>query len=298
MIFLNSFHMLSKEEDENFFKPNSPTFKRKSHSTYHTTEYPFVLFRERDLPDFVFDHITIFYGNNGSGKSTILNVMAEALKLDRVAPYNRSDYFDDYVELCHYELAKPLSGASRIITSDDVFDRLLDIRRINEGIDHKKSNAIMEYISERSSTEPNRLQGLDDYERWKTAFNARKKSTTMSQYLRARVMSNLQERSNGESAFSFFVESITDGALYLLDEPENSLSPKNQVMLKYFIEDCVRNHDCQFVISTHSPFILSLRGAKIYDIDSVPVNLNRWTELEGVRVYYNFFSEHMNEFEH
>lgn len=298
MIFLNSFHMLSKEEDEDFFNPSSPTFKRKNLGTYHTTEYPFVLFRERNLPDFDFNDITIFYGNNGSGKSTILNVMAEALKLDRGTPYNRSDFFDDYVELCTYELAEPLSGASRIITSDDVFERVLDIRRINEGIDHKKANVILEYVNERSSTEPNRLQGFDDYERWKTAYIARKKGTTQSQYLRSHVMRNLQERSNGESALSFFVDSITDGALYLLDEPENSLSPKNQVMLKYFIEDCVRNHDCQFVISTHSPFILSLRGAKIYDIDSVPVIQNCWTELEGVRVYYDFFAEHMNEFEH
>ena len=79
MIFLNSFHMLSKEEDEDFFNPSSPLFKRKSLSTYHATEYPFVLFRDRNLTDFVFEDITIFYGNNGSGKSTILNVMAEAL---------------------------------------------------------------------------------------------------------------------------------------------------------------------------------------------------------------------------
>ncbi len=298
MIFLNSFHMLSKAEDENFFNTKSSAFKRKTFSTYQTTDYPFVLFRERDLPDFYFSDITIFYGNNGSGKSTILNVMAETLRLDRGTPYNRSDYFDDYVELCRYELAEPLSKASRIITSDDVFERVLDIRRINQGIDQKKADTMLEYVNERSSSEPNRLRGLDDYERWKSVCSARKKSTTQSQYLRSQVMRSLQERSNGESALSFFVDSIADGALYLLDEPENSLSPKNQIMLKYFIEDCVRNHDCQFVISTHSPFILSLRGAKIYDIDSAPVVQKRWTELEGVRVYYDFFTEHMDEFEH
>lgn len=289
--------MLSKEEDENFFVPGSPTFKSKNYTTYYTTEYPFVLFRERDLPDFDFGDITVFYGNNGSGKSTILNVMAEALGLDRGTPYNRSDFFDDYVELCRYELAEPLPDASRIITSDDVFERVLDIRRINEGIDRKKVSAISEYVNERSSAEPNQLQGLDDYERWKNAYAARKKSATQSRYVRSHVMRNLQECSNGESALSFFVDSIADGALYLLDEPENSLSPKNQVMLKYFIEDCVRCHDCQFVISTHSPFILSLRGAKIYNIDSAPITRSTWTELEGVRVYYDFFAEHRNEFE-
>lgn len=110
-------------------------------------------------------------------------------------------------------------------------------------------------------------------------------------------MRNVQERSNGESALAFFVDSIADGALYLLDEPENSLSPSNQIQLKYFLEDCVRHHRCQFVISTHSPFLLSLRRAMIYDIDSVPVCVRRWNELEGVRVYHDFFAEHKDDFE-
>ena len=110
-------------------------------------------------------------------------------------------------------------------------------------------------------------------------------------------MRNVQERSNGESALAFFVDAITDGALYLLDEPENSLSPSNQIQLKYFIEDCVRSHRCQFIISTHSPFLLSLKRAKIYDIDSVPAEIRRWTELEGVRTYHDFFKEHNDDFE-
>ena len=57
----------------------------------------------------------------------------------------------------------------------------------------------------------------------------------MSQFLKSRVMRNVQERSNGESALAYFVELIKDGALYLLDEPENSLSPQNQLQLKYVI---------------------------------------------------------------
>ena len=110
-------------------------------------------------------------------------------------------------------------------------------------------------------------------------------------------MGNVQERSNGESALAYFVEKMQDGALYLLDEPENSLSPQNQLQLKYFIEDSVRNHSCQFIVSTHSPFILSLRRAKIYDLDTVPVTVApSWTDLEGVRVYRDFFAEHEEDF--
>ena len=297
MIYLPSFHILSKKEEEDVFNPHSSTYIGKSQCTYFSSYYPFGLFQNRNLTDLYFSDITVLYGNNGSGKSTVLNVIAEKLRLHRDTPFNRSDFFDDYVKLCRFDSVGSVPGASRIITSDDVFEKVLDIRRINEGIDNKKANAIEEFISERNDPNPNRLKGLDDYDRWKSAYDIRKKSTTQSQYIRTHVMRNLQERSNGESALAFFVDSITDNALYLLDEPENSLSPKNQILLKYFIEDCVRTHNCQFIISTHSPFILSLYGARIYDIDSSPVRVCRWTELEGVRAYYDFFSEHASEFE-
>ena len=296
MIYLQSFHMLTRDEDEDFFNVKAPSFKTKNYRTCYSSQYPFVMFRESSLPDFIFNDITIFYGDNGSGKSTILNVMAEKLKLQRGTPYNRSDFFDDYVELCSFKRAEAISSASKIITSDDVFDQVLDIRRLNDGVDNKRADLITEFISERGSDEPNRLKGLDDYDRWKTASDARSKKATQSQYLRSKLMRNVQERSNGESALAFFVDSIKDGALYLLDEPENSLSPANQIQLKYFIEDCVRNHKCQFVISTHSPFLLALRRAKVYDIDAVPVCVRRWTELEGIRAYHDFFAEHEDEF--
>lgn len=123
MVFLKSFHMLTREEDEDFFDVNSPTFKTKNHRTVYTTRYPFGLFRDRELPNFEFSDITIFCGDNGSGKSTILNVIAEKLGLKRDTPYNRSDFFDDYTQLCSYKLAERLPPDSRIITSDDVFEK-------------------------------------------------------------------------------------------------------------------------------------------------------------------------------
>ncbi len=292
MIYLSEFHLPSQDEDENYFF--NPENKRNLRNIY-TTRYPFMMFRDRGLPEtFEFRDITIFCGNNGSGKSTILNVIAEKLNLKRNAPFNRSDFFTDYVELCKYKLEGNPSCNSSVITSDDVFDRVLDIRRVNDGIDSKREDLLREWLESNSDNADTALHGMDDYERWKRISDARNKNKTQSQFIRSRLMRNIQERSNGESSLSLFVDSIADGGLYLLDEPENSLSPANQLELRYFIEDCVRNHGCQFIISTHSPFLLSLKGARVYDIDSVPVKERIWTELDCVNVYREFFKE--NEF--
>lgn len=162
-----------------------------------------------------------------------------------------------------------------------MFENVLSIRRLNEGIDERRNQLIHEYITGRDPEKTNTLAGLDDYERWRKSADLRKKSLTQSAFIRKNLMGNVQERSNGESALAYFVEKMQDGALYLLDEPENSLSPQNQLQLKYFIEDAVRNHSCQFIVSTHSPFILSLRRAKIYDLDTVPPMSRRGRSLRA-----------------
>ena len=297
MVYLKTFHLPSRDEDENFFIVGSSSFSAKNFRTCYTTKYPFGMFRERELPDnFEFRDITIFCGDNGSGKSTILNVIAEALNLHRSSPFNRSDFFGDYVNLCRYTLERPLSLSSSVITSDDVFDKVLDIRRLNDGIDNRREDLLQEWVNNRYGDVDSNLHGLDDYERWKFVSDSRKKNMTQSQFLRNNLRRNIVERSNGESSLSLFVDAIREDALYILDEPENSLSPQNQLQLKYFIEDSVRNHGCQFIISTHSPFLLSLKGARIYDIDSVPVRTAQWTELPCVKVYRDFFEENAFRF--
>ena len=82
----------------------------------------------------------------------------------------------------------------------------------------------------------------------------------------------------------------------MLDEPENSLSAEKQLELQRFLQDSARFFGCQFIIATHSPFLLSMRGAKIYDLDEDTVDIKQWIELSNVRTYYNFFMEHRGEF--
>lgn len=83
----------------------------------------------------------------------------------------------------------------------------------------------------------------------------------------------------------------------LLDEPEVSLSPQNQVKLAEEINKMARYLDIQFIIATHSPFMLGILNAKIYNLDTQDYKVQKWSELENVRYFYDFFKSRKNEFE-
>ncbi len=283
MLFLERFRLPDRTEEEKFLWD----LPRR---TCYPTKYPFNVFRYRQVPELEFAPITILYGGNGSGKSTVLNVMAERLKLQRGTVYNRSEFFEDYVNLCTCKTSPRPEG--RVITSDDVFDYLLNIRYLNENLDNQRKILLQEYRDMRYSK--TNLQSLSDYETLKKQVDAQRRSG--SGYVKENLMDAVPEQSNGESALRFFTEAIGENQLYLLDEPENSLSAGLQLELLRYLTDSARFYGCQFVISTHSPFLLSIPGAKIYDLDADPVCVKPWTALENVRIYQEFFKKHEMEF--
>lgn len=285
MIYLSHFSFPEAERETDFI------FHLKR--TCYDTIYPFQVLSKKGLRMLDFEPVTILYGGNGSGKTTALNVIAEKLGLRRDTPYNRSNFFEDYTRICDFELQEDIPRVSRIITSDDVFDFVLNLRILNEGIDRKREDLFTEYLENKYAHF--QMKSLEDYEKLKKVTEARRR--TQSKYVRGSLMDNVREHSNGESAFLYFSEKIQEQGLYLLDEPENSLSPLRQQELLRFLEDSARFFGCQFIVSTHSPFLLSMRGARIYDLDEEPADVKRWTQLSGVRVYFDFFKRHEGEFE-
>ncbi|MDF2843040.1 MAG: family ATPase [Herbinix sp.] len=284
MVYLKSFTFPSADKEFDFILG----IKRTCYDSY----YPFKILSGHDLNRVDFDTVTILYGGNGSGKSTALNVIAEKIGVNRDSIYNKSNFFPDYVKLCSWNIEEDIDKNSRIITSDDVFDYMLNIRNMNEGIDIKRERLFDEYLETKYSQF--QMKSMADYEQLKRVNKSRSK--TQSRFVRSELMDNIREYSNGESAFIYFTEKIGENGLYLLDEPENSLSPKRQLELVSFLEESARFFGCQFIISTHSPFLLSMRGAKIYNLDNNPVSVERWTDLENVRTYYDFFKTRDKEF--
>lgn len=186
---------------------------------------------------------------------------------------------------------RPIPTGSMILTSDDVFDYMLDLRALNDGVDMRREQMFADYNDLRR--EKFQMHGMKDYDRLKQVSAARH---TASPRWRTAHCLPMCAPINGESALAVFSERIREDALYLLDEPENSLSPERQLELARFLHDSARFYNCQFVIATHSPFLLAMPGARIYDLDSEPIATKRWTELENVRATWEFFQSHKDEF--
>ena len=162
-MYLSAFYFPGEEAESDFM------FGLKT--TYDQSVYPYGILPKVGLNEIIFRPVTILYGGNGSGKSTALNVIAEKLRLTRNSVYNRSRFFENFVDRCSVTLEEAVPKNSRIITSDDVFDMMLDIRTINEGIDRKRSDLSDEYFSLKH--EKFQLKSLDDLEHLQKINQAR-----------------------------------------------------------------------------------------------------------------------------
>ena len=86
MIYLNGFTIPDESAEWNFFVYGTK-------GTCYNTYYPFQIFPKMEFEKMTFETVTIFYGGNGTGKTTLLNIIAEKLRLTRNAVFNRSIYF-------------------------------------------------------------------------------------------------------------------------------------------------------------------------------------------------------------
>ena len=238
-----------------------------------------------------FAPITILYGNNGSGKSTILNLMAEILEIGRRTPINNSPFFSLFAKCCHLSTHSDFDDIDRrrdIITSDDVFKHCFTVRDANKE-NYKHQNEIIQEKRRKMNEQVTNLHGMEDFDRWKRDISMQRKS--FSENLRKYSKHFLKPASNGETALEFFSSTINSAGVYLLDEPENSLSPSFQLKLIEFLEMTSDFLGMQYIIATHSPLLLGMNNAKILNLDEAGAPECNWAELENIRILHDFFAQ-------
>lgn len=262
------------------------TFKLCSKTLLNPNIYPYNVFANKNEKCFVFDKITIFYGNNACGKSSLLNIIANKFNLAGKEKVNFGrPYFDEFVEDCTYglgenEIGQILSSLprnSKYIKSEDI---MYEIKKVQQ-----ESILRQGYIYEHSK------RGYS-----KEQLEALKHSDKMRDQIQ-RIKFGQEKYSNGETSLQIFEDWLQTDSLYLLDEPEVSLSPQNQVLLADKINYGARFLNNQYIIATHSPFMLGTLAAKIYNLDLKNFEVCSWSKLENVRYFYEFFKRHQGEFE-
>lgn len=97
---------------------------------------------------------------------------------------------------------------------------------------------------------------------------------------------SLHLQSHGESFMALIANRFSGNGLYLLDEPEAAISPQRLMQLLVRIHDLEK--DSQFIISTHSPILMSYPGARIYQLNDEGIKAVEYRETEHYQITRDF----------
>lgn len=81
---------------------------------------------------------------------------------------------------------------------------------------------------------------------------------------------------------------IAEKGIYLLDELKASLSLLKQLSLMSFIMEVSKSNYTQFIIPTHSPVLMGLPGACIYEIKETGMQRVNYKDTNHYRITKNF----------
>ena len=216
--------------------------------------YPFSLrvFQETEKLDFS-SYVTFFVGENGSGKSTLLEAIARK-----------------------YGLTVWGGEKTHVIHRNPYETRLYDFLSLDTV---RKLGGIRKGFLFRAENFFNYASYLDDL------------IVVDPDILKYYGGESLNVQSHGEAFLSFLANRCKIEGLYLLDEPEAALSPSNQLELVKLLHGLLQQGTSQFIISTHSPIILSYPGAKIMSFDAVPIKEIAYEETRSYRFYKRFMED-------
>jgi predicted ATPase len=217
------------------------------------TQYPFCLPLIQNLQEIEFPtQVTFFVGENGAGKSTILEAIANkagfgaeggsknfSFKTSQEKFYTSAQQLADCFTLSWRQ--KPRDGY--FFRAESFFN-------------------VANYVDEIAQTD----------HRMYDAYGGK----------------SLHEQSHGEGFLSFFKNRMGHGGFFILDEPEAAFSPQRQLSLLAIIHDLCKNSHAQFIIATHSPILLAYPNATIYSCDGDRLKTIAYTETEHYQITKRF----------
>jgi predicted ATPase len=90
-----------------------------------------------------------------------------------------------------------------------------------------------------------------------------------------------------ESFMALVENRFYGNGLYILDEPEAALSPMRQMRLMYLIKELEKKNS-QFIISTHSPILMTYPGAEVLEVSDEGIKSVDYKETEHYMITKRF----------
>ena len=217
--------------------------------------------------------VVIVAGDNGCGKSTLLEAIAHKLNLPTIGSYST-------IADGTFEAARVLSDLITVHwknkTPNGMFFRAEDyigfVRSVN--------------------TLKNDLQGdikeMEDYLRGEGLHRARSALKGQINELESRYNGDLEQKSHGEGFLQIITSRIVSNGVYVLDEPEASLSPMKQLSLISLLMHSAQETDAQFLIATHSPVLMGIPNSQIYFLNEEGIAPVEYEDTEHYQIYKSF----------
>lgn len=193
------------------------------------SRYPFCLPAVKGLIDLkLHPEVTFIVGENGTGKSTILEAIAVAYGFN------------------------PEGGTRNFnFSSNDTHSRLYDSIRLSKGVKRPRDGFFL-----RAESMYNVATNIDELD---------KEEGPWPKIIGSYGGVSLHHQSHGESFMAVFMNRLSGKGLYILDEPEAALSPSRQMAMISRMHELVQK-ESQFIIATHSPIIMAYPDSIIYEI--------------------------------
>lgn len=246
---------------------------------FEESGYPFTVPAVAALRDepLVFDApVTFLVGENGSGKSAILEGLACAAGSIAIAG---DDPSRDPTLRDARALGRKLRLTWRARTQRGFFLRAEDFF------------GFAKYVSGLQAGLQEEIAALDAGPGPETYGKGLARGLYLNQLNQLRQTDLIvNETSHGESFLALFQRRFVPRGLYLLDEPEAPLSPVRQLSLLRLLQEMVKDGESQFVIASHSPLLMAFPGAAIYSLDGGLPHRVAWESLEHVSLTRDFLN--------
>lgn len=224
-------------------------FDNKLDKNSYLCNLPIIKYLETDKEISFSSNVTFFVGENGTGKSTLLEAIAIAYGFNAEGGTRN---FTFSTNATHSELYKHIKVGKRSYARDGFFLRAESLYNVATNIDD---------MDKEFSFDPPIIDSYGGV--------------------------SLHNQSHGESFLSIVNNRFLGNGIYVLDEPEAALSPMRLLTLMVKINQLVKNNS-QFIIATHSPILLAFPDAEIFEFSQNGIKKVHYTETEHYKITKSF----------